>query len=88
MKKPTLTLLALLALTLTGCGSEEPQRCSNQTPNLIYEGHYWDIVRLNDSIVVCTPGFNGSSKSTPVVINLYDPDCPCREKGGGNDKEK
>ncbi len=82
MKKSTITLLALLALTLTGCGSEESQRCSNQNPNLIYRGHYWDIVRLNDSIVVCTPGLNGSSKSTPVVINLHDPDCPCREKGG------
>lgn len=80
--KLTVLILSLLALTLTGCGSEEPQRCSNQNPNLIYRGYYWDIVRLNDSIVVCTPGLNGSSKSTPVVINLHDPDCPCREKGG------
>ena len=82
MKKPILTLLALLALTLTGCESEESQRCSNQNPNLIYRGHRWDVIRLNDNIVICTPGLNGSSKSTPVVINLHDPDCSCREKGG------
>lgn len=82
MKKLTLTILALLALMLTGCGEGEAQRSLNQNPNLIYSGHYWDIVRLNDSIVVCTPGLNGSSKSTPVAINLHDPDCPCREKGG------
>lgn len=84
-RKIKITLLALLALTLTGCGSEESQRCSNQTPNLIYRGYYWDIVKLNDSIVVCTPGLNGSSKSIPVVINLHDPDCPCREKGASYD---
>lgn len=88
MKKPTLTLLALLALlalTLTGCGNEEPQRRSNQNPNLIYSGHHWDVVRLDDSTFVCTPGLNGSSKSSPEVINLHDPDCPCREKGGEDD---
>lgn len=85
MKKLPLTLLAMLAMTLAGCGNEEPQRSSNQNPDLIYRGYYWDIVRLNDSIVVCTPGLNGSSKSTPVVINLNDPDCPCREKGGENE---
>lgn len=80
MKKLTLTLLALLAMTLTGCDDGHDGMKPNS--NLIYRGHYWDIVRLNDSIVVCTPGLNGSSKSTPVVINLHDPDCPCREKGG------
>lgn len=73
MKKPTLTLLALLAMTLTGCGSDNIQ----PNPNLLYSGHYWEIVRLNDSIVVCTPGLNGGSKSTPVVISLHDPDCDC-----------
>ena len=81
MKKPTLTLLALLALTLTGCGSDSRE----PNPNLLYSGHHWDVVRLNDSTVVCVPGLNASSKSTPVVINLHDPDCPCREKGGEND---
>lgn len=81
MKKPTLTLLALLALTLTGC--EGNSRKSN--PNILYSGQKWDIVRLNDSIVVCTPGLNANSKSIPVVINLHDPDCPCREKGESHD---
>lgn len=81
MKKPTLILLALLALTLTGCenNSGKPNK------NLLYSGQKWDIIRLNDSIVVCTPGLNANSKSTPVVINLHDPDCPCREKGGNYD---
>ena len=74
-KKLLLTLLVLLALTLTGCKREKE-------PNLLYCGNRWDIIRLNDSIVVCVPGF---SKSTPVVINLHDPDCPCREKGGENE---
>lgn len=74
MKKTTLTLLALLALTMAGCGGKDDIK---PNPNLIYSGYRWDVVRLNDSIVVCAPGFNADSESTPIIINLHDPDCPC-----------
>jgi uncharacterized lipoprotein NlpE involved in copper resistance len=83
MKKQTLTLLSLLALALTGCKNSYDSMEPNQ--NLIHSGHQWDVVKLNDSIAVCVPGLNASSKLTPVVINLHNPDCPCREKGGGNE---
>lgn len=74
MKKLTTAILSLLALTLTGCGDK-----MKPNPNLIHSGYRWDVVRLNDTIVVCTPGLNASSKLTPAVINLNAPDCPCRE---------
>ena len=79
MKKPTLTILALLALTLTGCENE------NRQSNVLHRGYRWDAVRLNDSTVVLAPGLNAKSGLTPVVVNLHDPDCPCREKGGENE---
>lgn len=75
MKKLTIAILALLALT--GCGDK-----MKLNPNLIYSGQKWDVVRLNDSIAVCTPGLNANSKLTPVVINLNTSGCPCSEKGG------
>lgn len=79
MKKLTTFLLALLALALTGCEN------GNRQPNVLYCGSRWDVVRLNDSTVVLVPGLNAKSGLTPVVINLHDPDCPCREKGGENE---
>lgn len=83
MKKLILSIFALLALTLAGCelaGCESDIRKPN--PNLLYRGHRWDVVRLNDTTVVCTPGLNADSKSTPVVINLHHSDGQCQEKGG------
>lgn len=68
MKKSIISILSLLALTLTGCVDIHDGMTPN--PNLIHSGHKWDVVRLNDSIVVCTPGLNASSKLTPVVVNL------------------
>lgn len=79
MKKPTLTLLALLALTLTGCGKESQigkvdtnQRVSNAVDDKIitaeYNGHSYII-------------YKGYRKGGIT----HDPDCPCREKGGENE---
>lgn len=73
MKKPTLTLLALLALTLTGCGYKHGEintdnRLNNADDALMkakYEGHSYII-------------YKGSQKGGIT----HDPDCPCREKGG------
>lgn len=76
MKKQTLTLLALLALTLTGCGYKHGEidtsnRLNNADDALMkaeYEGHSYII-------------YKGSQKGGIT----HDPDCPCREKGGEND---
>lgn len=81
MNKLTTLLLALCAVALTGCGDSDKESAKVENNNVLYRGHRWDVVKVNDSTVVCMPGLNGSSKSTPVVINLHDPDCPCREKG-------
>lgn len=73
MKKPILTLLALLALTLTGCGYKHGEintdnRLNNAYDALMkakYEGHSYII-------------YKGLQKGGIT----HDPDCPCREKGG------
>lgn len=61
MKKPILTLLALLALTLTGCREDEAYRMTT-------DGHAYIVIKTD-----CGVGM------------VYDPDCPCREKGGENE---
>lgn len=74
MKKPTLTLLALLALTLTGCEDNRTQQqldaetASNIT-EFNYKGHRY--IKYYD--------YMGQSSIGGIT---HDPDCPCREKGG------
>jgi hypothetical protein len=78
MKKPTLILLALLALTLTGCGRigevDTNQNRLNDFDDAImkaeYDGHSYII-------------YKGSQKGGIT----HDPDCPCREKGGSHDND-
>lgn len=73
MKKLTLTLLALLALTLTGCGYKHGEIGTNNRLNNVedalmkaeYKGHSYII-------------YKGSQKGGII----HDPDCTCREKGG------
>lgn len=80
MKKPTLILLALLALTLTGCeniavNAQPGQRVTNSQPRnnprmsrIYFDGHYY--IKYD----------NRGRVSSPSIV--HDPDCPCREKGG------
>ena len=82
MKKPTLTILVLLALTLTGCNNatsyaQPEQRVRDNRPQnhpcmsrIYFDGHYYVTYD------------NGGRVSSPSIT--HDPDCPCREKGGGN----
>lgn len=73
-KKLTLTLLALLALTLAGC--EKPtqeqidQRVASEITEVNYRGHKYLLYKH----VYSKGGIGGL---------IHDPDCPCREKGGG-----
>lgn len=74
MKKTTLPLLALLALTLTGCVEYTPEEKQiihekdilNDLYTVEYKGH---------SYIVFKSGVNKGGI-------LHNPDCPCREKGG------
>jgi lipoprotein len=68
--KPILSLLALFALTLTGCGEltkqERTRMYEDSFKELSYKGHdYLILVR------------GGETKGI-----THDPGCPCREKGG------
>lgn len=75
MKKLTLTLLALLALTLTGCKQHPRNR-----KDVVFYNVYWDILRLNDSTLLIVPC---STDTIPFIQRItHDPDCPCQEKGG------
>lgn len=72
MKKPTLTLLALLALTLTGCEKEDIDISKDDgfdrydsINKAEYSGHRYIIYK----------GFRKGGIT-------HDPDCPCKKKGG------
>lgn len=78
MKKSIITILALLALTMTGCGYRQGEIDTNNRLNIAddalmkaeYDGHSYII-------------YKGSQKGGIT----HDPDCPCREKGGGHDDD-
>lgn len=83
MKKLPLTLLALLAVTLTGCEdiavnvppqlndiNRQPQNHPRMS-RIYFDGHYY--IKYD----------GGGRASSPSIT--HDPDCPCREKGGEND---
>ena len=73
MKKLTISILSLLAVTLTGCGSKDIREDDgfdryDCITTAEYNGHSYII-------------YKGYSKGGIT----HDPDCPCREKGGEND---
>lgn len=69
MKKLTIAILALLALTLAGCEAEtkeqRDERYSHNIKVITYKGHDYIVLSINN---YC----NGIT---------HDPDCPCHEKG-------
>lgn len=74
MRKPTL-ILALLALTLTGCGEDS----SKYDEKVIFANYEWDILKLNDSTLLMVPHSRGV---TPMIRCItHDPDCTCHQKG-------
>lgn len=82
MKKLTLTLLVLLALTLTECKKPTPEERQQIQERL---QKIDDEIRRND---LHTVEYNGHSY---IIYQgrykggiTHDPDCPCREKGGSN----
>lgn len=77
MKNPTLTLLALLALTLTGCEDNRTQEqidteIASDITEFNYKGHRY--IKYHQ--------YAGRSSVAGIT---HDPDCPCREKGGENE---
>ena len=76
MKKLTLTLLALLALTLTGCEKPTQEQIDADVASKItevnYKGHKYLLYKQ----------FYGKGGIGGLV---RDPDCSCREKGGENE---
>lgn len=74
-RKIKITILALLALTLTGCEAEtkeqRDERYSHDIKVITYKGH--DYIVLS-----ATKWCNGIT---------HDPDCPCYKKGGSEHGE-
>ena len=71
MKKLTLTLLALLALTMAGC--KKTEQGLESTSGLFY-GEI-TTTEYNGHRYILYKGYNRGGI-------IHDPDCPCREKGG------
>lgn len=69
MKKLFLTILALLALTLTGCKAETKEQrdelYSHHIKVITYKGHNYIVLNISKWC-------NGIT---------HDPDCPCHKKG-------
>lgn len=78
MKKPTLTLLAMLALTLTGCENTQANPETNIESGVSRKLKAERITRFGHSYVYFYDQCGGYD---PVNV-IHDPDCPCREKGG------
>lgn len=81
MKKLTLSILAVLALTLAGCekptASAQQRAIINQPQNnpcmsrIFFDGHYYVKYETHSRI--------------GIISIVHDPDCPCHEKGGSHD---
>lgn len=78
MKKLTLTLLSLLALTLTGCEDNQANTKTNIESGVSRKLKAERITRFGHSYVYFYDICGGYD---PVNV-IHDPDCPCREKGG------
>lgn len=76
MKKSIITILALLALTLTGCVESTQEQIDADVASKItevnYKGHKYLLYKQ----------FYGKGGIGGLV---HDPDCPCWEKGGENE---
>lgn len=71
MKKPTLTLLALLALTLAGCGDERQDKSESEVGRRLEAER---VTRLEHSYLYF---YDYGMGFDPVNV-IHDPDCPCR----------
>lgn len=73
-KKLTLSILALLALMLTGCEDNKTQqqidaKMATEITTFSYKGHNY------------LKYYHPAGNSTVAGIT-HDPDCPCQKKGG------
>lgn len=78
MKKLTLTLLALLALTLTGCGEIKGEYDVDKEP----ESHITEFTHKGHKYLLYE---RYSGRAYGVAGITHDPNCPCRERGGENE---
>lgn len=78
MKKQTLTLLALLALTLTGCEDNQTPEQKQQYLDNRYDGYIKNVNYRGHSYILYSEYRTGGGIT-------HDPDCPCREKGESYD---
>lgn len=44
--------------------------CFDTAGDLVYRGHNWTVMQINDSVLLCTP--SGDNKEKPFLINIKD----------------
>ena len=78
MKKLIISILALLALTLTGC--ENPKANAQQQCMIESSGvpECLETVKFRGHSYILYKGYKRGGIT-------HDPDCPCRKKGGSDD---
>ena len=64
-------LLFLSMFFILGCNPKfkESGPDENGYPKVLRTNGQWEIIQINDSVIVLTPGLNNSD-ATPVAINL------------------
>ncbi len=64
-------LLFLSMFFILGCNPKfkESAPDENGYPKVLRTNGQWEIIQINDSVIVLTPGLNNSD-ATPVAINL------------------
>ena len=90
MKKRTLSILALLALTLTGCENvavnAQPQQGVNRQPQKSVNRQPQNDPCMSRIYFDGHYYVKYETNSRLGIISItHDPDCPCREKGGENE---
>ena len=58
--------------------------CDGNKGSVVYSGHKWDVVRVNDSVLLVVPGLNSSKDAAPVVVKLNG---SVKLNGNGDEKE-
>ena len=65
MKK---VLLILGMITLFSCDPNFSKRGEEK----VYQGHRWDVIKINDSIYIALPGLNAEKSLTPIMFNVKE----------------
>ena len=66
----TVMIVLFAALSMSSCCKSETKKKYLPKEEIVYKGHRWDMVKINDSIYAIVPGLNSGKDAIPVVVNI------------------